>query len=525
MGLLRRNPSQRLALVFSVLLAYSASACLSMDSADSEFLRAMKLKDQGKPSEALDVLKRFLATKDSHDCTVEILRALEALGDLYVDLGSKDSAALAYKNAVQRVEAITYEDEKRKFVLGGIRKKLKELKREQDVAKLGEDEVLFREAENLRKGGSFLKAEGAYRKIMAAFQTGNYFAPSRHWVGECLLRSGKAPEAEQHWQAIVKSTQPHAPWRGHTLLGLGDLCLEYHFELQGAQRYYDQALKESQDAADSSWKEIAPDLHERRGLCEYVQGKFDAANEWFVKGAFLRPEPEKKAGGWPTGFENLAKACKNKTLTTPRQMLDRGSAKVKLLLALGDAYALGYNHDKAQLLFVKAQILTTSESTPEQTAYAIYREGCQWYQLYGCDKDEGLLKAIELFKTCYARFPKTEWAPQALLMHAVLTMNNLRNEIVMKDPQKARAYEEETLQLYEKLEKLYPASPQAARVAYYRCFWYYWREDWKTTVAECASFLARYGNSEWADHIREVQRYVVYKASEGAVGSGNRGGR
>ncbi len=119
--------------------------------------------------------------------------------------------------------------------------------REMDL--YGEDFVLYREAETLRRSRRRHKeALDKYREIVERFPDGIYAEAAGLYGPLCQIELGETVEAERGLAAFIRANK-HGLYRGEALLEMGRLALERRASAQQARRAFD---------ALASWLDEAP---------------------------------------------------------------------------------------------------------------------------------------------------------------------------------------------------------------------------------------------------------------------------
>jgi tetratricopeptide (TPR) repeat protein len=99
-----------------------------------------------------------------------------------------------------------------------------------DIDLFGEDFVLYRDAERLRRlEKNFKAAREVYEDVIARFPDGPYAEPSQLYGAMCLVELNKVPQAEKEL-AAMRQANPYGLYSGEALLTMGRLALEYHLE-------------------------------------------------------------------------------------------------------------------------------------------------------------------------------------------------------------------------------------------------------------------------------------------------------
>jgi tetratricopeptide (TPR) repeat protein len=162
----------------------------------------------------------------------ELILAAEGCGKALMGLKEYGKAAEALDFAVRRINAAPYGlDEPARR----IKALLKEAQRLRDIGLYGEDFVLYRDAETLRRIQKKPKeARAAYLDLMKRFPDGPYAEASQLYAAMCLAETDKIAEAERELTAL-RQANPYGPYGGEAILELGRIALERHLN-PGAAR-------------------------------------------------------------------------------------------------------------------------------------------------------------------------------------------------------------------------------------------------------------------------------------------------
>ena len=104
-----------------------------------------------------------------------------------------------------------------------------------DIGLYGEDFVLYRDAEGLRRQHrKFKEARAAYLEVLTRFPQGPYADASQLYAALCFVETDKIPDAERELTAL-RQANPYGPYSGEAILELGRIALEHHLN-PGAAR-------------------------------------------------------------------------------------------------------------------------------------------------------------------------------------------------------------------------------------------------------------------------------------------------
>lgn len=281
--------------------------------------------------------------------TAEKVRAAEALGDLYAGRNSPDRAIEMYHFALT-VAAGMYDDERKKLNLDAIRKKLAGLEHPAESVKKPDARVIFEEAEALRQAGRFADALAKYREVISRFSESPEAHPSGLHVGMCLVALLRYQEAEKHWNDFTR-TVPDGPYRGHALVGLADVHLEFYLDPKKAFDDLEKYFK-GLEAGHTTWSEAEGDAQFRRAAVAYIEGNAKAAAAAIELAQRFRPAPAVYAENKvPTPLEMLIDNLRQGKELTPALARQGGSGQARTAVVLGDLYLAARELKKAQALY------------------------------------------------------------------------------------------------------------------------------------------------------------------------------
>ena len=348
---------------------------------------------RGELDEAIESYERILRKNVTER---EAVIASLAVAGILVERGDKENArkALAYGRAVAK--RLYKEDrEALKDTLKAMARLARSLDREKKVAEKGEAAVLLREGNAALARKNYKAALAKYSELLERFADSDEADEAGYKKGLALYHSARPDEARTCWEGFVR-TKPEGPWRGQTLVGLGDIELEHKFNYAGARQTYETAETRLKKAAHESWRRAAPLIYERLGLCEYIKGKFDAAAGWFERASRARPpEPARAEGGWPPAGQWLVDACRRREFPSPRHLLRQGTEGARLAVFLADAYYLAERYRKAAGIFERVHRGKIKGATLHQRAYACARHGWCHYMLFEWDEAKKVLADVE----------------------------------------------------------------------------------------------------------------------------------
>ncbi len=290
----------------------------------------------GKPDAAVEAYERILRKNITEPAAV---RAALGVGLILEKRGDKAEARKAFEYG-KAVAKQLYEADRKGLagVLGEIDAALRRL-RPKRKPKPVDAARLLREGNAALHAKKYGAALGKYGKLLEDFPESTEVDETGHKRGLALYLMSKPEEARAAWETFVKD-KPEGPWRGHALVGLGDILLEHDLDYAGARRTYEAAHALVEKVAHDPGRAAAPLVCERLGLCDYIGGKFDAAAKWFERASAARSHnPDRAAAGWPREGQWLVDACKRRKPPSPKHLLGQGSQRASLAIFLGDAWS------------------------------------------------------------------------------------------------------------------------------------------------------------------------------------------
>jgi len=176
---------------------------------------------------------------------VQRMLAAEAAGDVLLAGKQFQAAEDAYRLAKKVFQADEYltDDPLAKLALDRVKKGLAAARRPLDVEKYGEDFVLYREAETLRRDKkNYASALELYRQVIKRFPDTIYAEASRLYEALCAIKMGKVDEAERSLEAFYRQSK-YGLYRGEALLELGRIALERKVDPVLARATFDEMDK------------------------------------------------------------------------------------------------------------------------------------------------------------------------------------------------------------------------------------------------------------------------------------------
>ncbi len=317
-----------------------------------------------------------------------------------------------------------------------IRRGLRSLKYDIDRLTLGEDFLLYRTAESLRRSGrGFKKALELYRVVIKKHPDNIYAEASRLYAPLCLVGLKKLDGAQRELWAFYQKDK-NGLYRGEALLELGRIELEHKVRPFEARRYFEllnawfkSARKETPDCEmgvkPAARRLVAPpksekkadhwgninkqrirpgqlvnrrtcgwyldDLEEQcagfRGFIYFVEGKKKEALECYEK--ILRCDKETKrqndAGIW-NDYKRLRWGAEHGYLEAYPQDLARYNKRQRFVVLLGDFYFCTQRFGKAVALFKRMLAGEFGKLTPVQLDYPHFAIGSCYYRSRGRGK-------------------------------------------------------------------------------------------------------------------------------------------
>jgi tetratricopeptide (TPR) repeat protein len=161
-----------------------------------------------------------------------LILAAEGCGKALMGLKEYGKAVEALNFAVRYAKDKLYDQVD---LIKRIEALLAKARRLADIDLYGEDFVLYRDAETLRRIHKKPKeARAAYLDLVKRFPDGPYADASTLYAALCLVETGKIAEAE-HELTALRQANPYGPYSGEAILELGRIALEHHLN-PGAAR-------------------------------------------------------------------------------------------------------------------------------------------------------------------------------------------------------------------------------------------------------------------------------------------------
>lgn len=368
---------------------------------------------------------------------------------------------------------------------GDLGKKLAEARRLREIGKSGLDEVLFREAEQLRAGQRWREAREKYEELTVRFRDGAHVPPSTWAIGECLAGEGRLDDAITYWKQFIRLDEK-GPWRGQAFVSLGDLLLEEKLDLAAAKTAYTRAydLYTGDARTVAGWPAAAYSIHQRQGVLAYVAGDKKATLEWFERAARNSPPSsyEVVAGYVPSAIERLMVRLRRGGEPTPPEAR-RGDPRVVVMQVVADLHAEAEDYAKSRRLHER--VLQSKELRPgrEQRAWSTYQLGRMHYWTF--EFEPAIRRFLEV-ADAYAGVP---WADEALVRAGVVHFTNLRKP-------------EEAIRFYDRVLREYPASNQAPRAAFFLGVAYRTLRQYDKALAVYDRLMKTWPKSEFAETAR-----------------------
>lgn len=348
---------------------------------------------------------------------------------------------------------------------------------------------LLSKANAERLSGNYLKAEKLYGEALVIAKEEKIKAGARWGRADCLLGLGKASEALGEWHALYQE-DPVGPYRGQTLISLGDWALEYDFNLARARESYARAHEvlermrsELGADMDATWEAISENAYQRMGLATYIGAEAEAALGWFKSARKYAKPPQPLLTGLepaPRPIDTLIDLCESGRQLTPALVL-RGNERVGLMLFIADFKLMGGDPLRAKHLhdrILDEQERVRLKPISVQAEYASYRRTEALYALKRHqDHYEAVCQAI-------ARYPKSAWVPDLLLRKGVAEYTRKR------DPEAACV-------TFDALVEKHRGHPLAESAMWYSATVKYWQGDWKKAAVAYRQFIQAFPKSEF----------------------------
>ena len=327
----------------------------------------------------------------------------------------------------------------------------------------------------------YSKAIGYYERLLSDFPEAKEADEAGYKKGLGLYLSKRPYEAREEWEKFVEK-KPEGAWRGHALVGLGDIALEYDFNAHAAEQFYKAVTSSS--SSEATWAAALPDAHERYGICVYMRRDFKQAEKHFAEELGLRPARPFGPGEISSNMAFLLRMCQERKYPVYyHQHVMRGDSRVQTLLFLLSAYAEAGSHEKALKLARRVNGKEFTKVLPVQRAYARMEEGeCLRLLLHN-------KKAIEVLSDFEDKFAKTAVAPLALYEKA-------RVHLTLDEKEAA-------LRTFELVYSRYPKSEYAAKALHVAGYIHYFTEKWREALNLFRTLITRYPRSWEAKMARE----------------------
>ena len=348
-------------------------------------------------------------------------------------------------------------------------------------------------------------------KLIAQFPK-NPHRPEALYHAGVLFSEGAKPNPEKSVVAFERLTKefPKSPWTGDAHVRLIDVKLEQQFDLPGAEKHAQAAVKwlETVDKAalekasrplgDSS--SLSTDhrplttayaIYLRAGLIEYLSERCPKAVEWFEKAKPFAPKRDYVVvhGHIPTGMEKLIELAKSGKFLTPEEAR-KGDEKAKLVLMLTDVFLEGEEWEKSLDLCNKVVTGSDRKVTRDQRSWARRQRAIAFSRL------KLRTDAKREYVAAQRMSPSAPWAPQCLLMAGTIA-HNYEKQL------------QDAIAVFEKVVQQYPKSESAAKAAYFVGVIYEWNSQWSLAKTAYERVIRDYPKSRWASaamdyHLKKV---------------------
>jgi tetratricopeptide (TPR) repeat protein len=307
-------------------------------------------------------------------------------------------------------------------------------------------------------------------------------------------------------------------------VSLIDLQLERLFDIQAAAAVAEIARKSVEtsesgvsapnSAADMpAWAQVVssqlPDarhvshaIHLRRGLIAYLKGEHSQAEEAFAL-AKRTSDPDRTPvafGEVTSGMDALIQVAQDGLALTPSDVTTQAN-KSALALQLADIYSIAQRYDHALRLADIVIQSQTGDCTKAQLSWAYYRRGRSWYCLDWDTRDSK--QALQDYLNAHQVLKNAPWAYQCLFLAGNIQYNH------MKDLAGA-------IELWKRVCKEYPQSPESHRCAYYIAVAYADKGDREEALRAFQQFLKDYPDSPFVRLVKTHHLTELARAPEDA---------
>jgi len=373
------------------------------------------------------------------------------------------------------------------------------------------EDSLLSKANVERLAGNYHKAEGLYSAALGIAKGEAVKAGARWGRADCLFGLGRVSEALDEWNALYRE-DPVGPYRGQTLISLGDWALEHEFNPAMARERYAKAHEvlermrsELGADMDATWEAISESACQRLGLASYIGAEAEVALGWFKSARKYAKPPQPLLSGLepaPRPIDILIDLCESGRQLTPALVL-RGNERVGLMLFIADFKLLSGSPLRAKHLhdrILDEQERVLLKPIPVQAEYATYRRTEALYALkLHQDHYEAVCQAI-------ARYPKCAWIPDLLLRKGVAEYTRKR------DPEAACV-------TFDTLVEKHRGHPLAESAMWYSATVKYWQGDWKKAAVAYKQFIQVFPKSEFrkiieSELLPDIREHLQEKPKE-----------
>lgn len=323
------------------ILLQARQACGEPRNPRIETLLAKVALAEKAPDKALEFVAPYADMKDFHDRLAE---AYLTAGDAYLAAGrNRDALAIfdwmaakagglplvlaaegcgkalmSLKDHAKAVEALDFAVRYAKSkcydevaLIKRIESLLAKARRLADIELYGEDFVLYRDAEHLRREkGDFKRARPIYEEVIQRFPDGVYADASRLYGAMCLVEMNKVAEAQKELAAI-RAADPYGLYAGEALLELGKIALVHHLQPQAAKGCFlllDTWLREAKDKPPLNIDKLVVRDAAKKVTTPPVQEKY--VDYWGnVKKSEIKPGQLVNRSTCPWYQDDLAEQC------------------------------------------------------------------------------------------------------------------------------------------------------------------------------------------------------------------------
>ncbi|MBN1123944.1 MAG: tetratricopeptide repeat protein [Sedimentisphaerales bacterium] len=246
----------------------------------------------------------------------------------------------------------------------------------------------------------------------------------------------------------------------------------------------------------------------RCGLVDFLAKRYEQANDRFEKAKAFTPPSGYLAvqGSVPTGIDRMLSAAKAGKPITPAEALE-GDEKASLILQLADVHYTAGNYFRALRLSEIVLNAKDVKLSQEQQSWALLRRGRCRFCLEGKTRDP--LAAMEDYMAAVTRAPRAPWAYRGLFLSGNILFNT-KHDV------------KGAVELWRRMLREYPDSPEAHRAAYYIGVSYEVSKQRNKALAAYNDFLRSYPDSPFVSLVRDYHLRRLEKQSGRKTQRGNK---